>query len=125
MTYKNGKDEVLARYQPIFSPYNILTITKEEFKSFFLYKNNHHWGGLHRFSNFMTADIDLLRKALSILVDERLPIILRLDRILRKSGAMVPCFGRATIAPILMIAYPEKYGVMNNTLEASFGALNI
>lgn len=43
-----GKDEVLDRYQPIFSPDHIPLITEEEFKSFLNYKNNRHWGGLQR-----------------------------------------------------------------------------
>ena len=46
-----ARDEVLARYQPIFSPDHIPSLTEDEFKSFLLFKNNRHWKNIHRQSN--------------------------------------------------------------------------
>ena len=42
------KDAVLAHYQPIFSLDKVNNIAKDEFLSFLLFKNNHHWTGLSR-----------------------------------------------------------------------------
>lgn len=121
----NFKGEVISQFQPIFSPEYISAITEEEFKSFLLYKNNHHWTGLHRMGGIITADMDLLRDALTILVDEGQPIKDRLNKIVPKSGAMVPRLGRAVITAILTVAYPELYGVMNTSTEVGMRELEI
>ena len=121
----NLKNEVFAQFQPIFSPEYIPSITEEEFKSFLLYKNNHHWTGLHRQGGIITTDMNLLRDALAILVDEEQPIKDRLNKLIPKSGAMVPRLGRAVITAILTVTYPELYGVMNNSTEAGMRDLEI
>ena len=65
-----------------------------------------------------TSDMDLLKKALKILADESIPLEKRLDTLLPPDGSvMVPRFGTATITPILMIMYPNKYGVLNKPVE--------
>ena len=121
----NARSEVMARYQPVFSLENIQSITEEEFKSFLVYKNNHHWNGLQRMGGQTTSDMNLLRQALSILVDEEKPIKARLDQLISKNGSMVPGMGRAVITAILTVVYPEKYGVLNNPSEAGMRALDI
>jgi hypothetical protein len=121
----NFKDEVVSRYQPMFSPENVASISEEEFKSFLLLKNNHHWSGLHRAGGIITSDMELLREALVILVDEERPIETRLDRLIPKTGAMVSRLGRAVITAILTVTYPEIYGAMNNTTEAGMRELGI
>jgi len=50
-------DGVLARFQPVFSPEHVSEITDEEFKSFLLDKNNHHWSGLQRWGSRICADL--------------------------------------------------------------------
>jgi hypothetical protein len=120
----SAKDEVLARYQPIFSIENVDTITEEDFKSFLLFDNNKHWAGLHRQGGFITADMDLLRRALKILVDEQQPIQQRLDQLITRSGPMVPYLGRAVLTGILQVICPEKYGVLNSTAEAGMKEFN-
>ena len=120
-----AKNDVLARYQPIFSYDNIPKIAKEEFKSFLLFENNQHWSGLHRQGGYITADMDLLREALRILVDENLPIKDRMNRLITKSGPMVPRLGRAVLTAILLVSHPDRYGVWNSTSEAGLKALGI
>ena len=78
------REAVLARYQPIFHPSCIPELTKTDFESFLLYKNNHHWDGLQRVGKQMTANISLLREALGILLDESHPISERLNHIRRE-----------------------------------------
>ena len=123
ITILNGRDEVYARYQPIFSPENIHELTEDQFKSFLLFKNNRHWWSLHRFGGYMTADMNKLREALAILLDEGRTIQERFDLLLPNSGAFVPRLGGATLTPILHIAYPDKYGILNSA--TTFGLKNL
>jgi hypothetical protein len=121
----DAKEMVIARYQPLFSPENISKLTADEFKSFLLFENNQHWWGLHRRGNFITADMDNLRKALVILVDESQPIRKRMDQLIPKSGPMVPYLGRAVLTAILLVVYSDRYGVWNATSEAGLKELDV
>jgi len=117
----SNKFTVLARYQPIFDPTKVKNISKETFLSFLLYKNNHHWDSLHRVGKYMTEDMELLREALSILLDEQQPISDRLNQIRPErtwgKNSMVSHLGTPVLTAILMITYPDKYGVWNNTSD--------
>lgn len=124
-TILSGKEEVYSRYQPIFSRENIGNITEDEFKSFLLFRNNRHWWSLHRFGSYMTADMDKLRTAIGLLLDESKSIKDRFDYLLPNSGALVPRLGGATLTPILHIAHPNKYGVYNNATTAGLKVLNL
>jgi len=116
------KDQVLAYYQPIFSPRHVPDITKAEFESFLLFRNNNHWDSLHRVGKFMTQDMGLLREALAALVDEDRPVRERLNELRpeRYWGAhsKVSHLGMPVLTAILHVTQPEKYGVWNNTSDA-------
>lgn len=116
------KDEALARYQPVFSASHIPDLSKAEFESFLLIKNNHHWDSLHRVGKYMTEDMDLLREALATLVDESRPVRERLNELRpeRYWGAhsKVSHLGMPVLTAILHITQPDKYGVWNNTSDA-------
>src|SRR5690606_19350420 len=43
-----AKEEVLARFQPLFSADHLPLLTEEEFRSFLIFRNNRHWSGLQR-----------------------------------------------------------------------------
>jgi hypothetical protein len=122
MDITSHKTAVLKRYQPVFSPEHINILSQAEFESFLLYKNNHHWDSLHRVGKFMTEDMDLLREALAILVDENKPVRDRLNELRpeRYWGAhsYVSHLGMPVLTAILMVTQPEKYGVWNNTSDA-------
>lgn len=119
------REEVLARYQPIFALDRIPSLTEEEFKSFLLFSNNRHWT-LHRQGNKLCADMDLLREALSLLVDESRPLEERLDTLIPKTGdPMVPYLGRGVVTAILLIIAPDKYGVWNSTSDAGLKKLGV
>jgi hypothetical protein len=109
------RDEVLARYRPIFSSEHIPTLTKEEFTSFLYIENNHHWSGLYRKGLGAAEDMDALRRALALLLDEEQPIRERLPKALDQ----VTGLGKGIATAILTVAYPAKYGVWNNTSEAA------
>jgi hypothetical protein len=108
------RDQVFAKYQPIFSLQHIPNLLKDEFTSFLYFENNRHWSGLYRQGLGAATDMGVLRASLSILLDENAPLR---DRFPQSLG-MVSGFGRAIATAILTVAYPEKYGVWNNTSEA-------
>lgn len=123
------KEVVLRRYQPIFSPTHIANITKTEFQSFLLYRNNHHWDSLHRVGKFMTQDMDLLREALVILLDENRPIQSRLNELRPErywgEHSKVPYVGMPVLTAILQIFKPDIYSVWNNTSDAGMKIVKV
>jgi len=122
----NAKKQVLNKYQLVFSPDNLDNLTADDFKGFLLFKNNQHWDSLHRQGGWMTEDMDKLKEALKLLVNEDLPIKTRLDRLRPTNGdPMVKGLGRAVITAILQVMHPEKYGVVNNTAETGMKKLQL
>lgn len=115
------RDAVLARFQPVFSPEHVAEITADEFRSFLIFENNHHWTGLHRQGTRMCADIGKLRKALAILGDETQSVADRLDL----GPEMVPGMGKNVASAILLVTHPDRYGVWNNRSEANMKRLGI
>lgn len=113
------KDAVLARFQPVFSADHAPNITEEEFRSFLLLENNHHWSGLHRQGSRMCSNLARLRTALAILLNEAEPVSDRLD----KAIEMVSGMGKNVASAILMVTQPDRYGVWNNRSEANMKRL--
>lgn len=109
------REQVFARYKPLFCSDHIPNLSKDEFTSFLYFENNHHWSGLYRQGLGAAADMERLRQALALLLDERKPIRERFPEAL----SMVTGFGKAIATGLLTIAYPDKYGVWNNTSEAA------
>jgi len=120
-----AQDEILARYQPVFSPEGIAQLTVEEFRDFLMFRNNRHWSGLQRMGPRVTEDMGALRKALTELLNEDLPVDRRLDRLLPDGKARVKKLGKAILTPILLIAHPDRYGVWNGTSEGAMEKLGI
>ena len=111
------------RFQPIFTPKNLDNLTAEDFKSFLRSKNNKHWWGIQRQSGHLTEDMDHLRDALRILLNENEPISDRLDRLFPKRGPhYIKFLGRAVATPILLVVYPNKYSVYNRKVEVALKA---
>ena len=77
--WQESERKVIGRYGPLFNPSNLDNLSKEDFKSFLLIKNNLHWEGIHRQGNIITADMKLLIKFLKYLLDENIPIKERLS----------------------------------------------
>ena len=116
-----ARDEVLARYQPVFDPDHIAELSEVDFRSFLYFENNQHWTGLNRQVSRLTADMDQLRHALTALLDESRPIPERFDEAL----GSVKGLGKALATAILLVNYPDHYGVWNNTSEAALKALDL
>jgi len=118
-TRKNNEKEVIDRFGKMFNPYNIDRLTKEQFRSFLLIKNNKHWDGIHRQVNIITSDMEKLKNALKELLDESKPLKDRLDILFPKGKEnFIKGLGRAVLTPILLVVYPDKYGVWNSRTEA-------
>lgn len=115
------RDEVLQRYGNIFSPNHIPTLTEQEFRSFLVFENNHHWTGIHRHGATMCADMDNLRSALGVLLENSRPLEPRYDRAINQVSGL----GKATATPILLVAYPDNYGVWNTISEEGMKRLDL
>ncbi|MBN1509227.1 MAG: DUF91 domain-containing protein [Sedimentisphaerales bacterium] len=123
---RDAKASVLEKYQPVFASENLDGLTAEMFRSFLLFRNNKHWDSIHRQGGWMTADMAKLQEALKVLLDEGLDIKTRLNRLRPPTGdPMIKGLGRAVITAILQVAYPDKYGVWNNTAESGMKRLGI
>lgn len=117
----DSRNEVLDRFQPIFSEEHLPELSQHEFHSFLLLENNRHWSGLHRHSPKMTSDMPALREALDMLLYGGEAI----ERRLTQAVSMVSGMGRAVATAILLIVHPEKYGVWNSTSEGGLKFLNL
>jgi hypothetical protein len=102
--------EVIARYSPTFQPGAIEGIDEDVLRSFHYLENNRHWSGLNRNVNRVCADMVNTRAALGQLVDETRSVAERMQPVTSIKG-----MGKGIITAILHVAYPDKYGVWNNT----------
>ena len=119
--WEKDRDEVLNRYGPVFSTDHLPALTEAEFKSFLYPDNNKHWTGLTRKGGRACEDMDGLRAALSLMLDEEQPVEHRLNQAVES----VPGMGRALATAILLVAFPDTYGVWNNTSEGSLKELKL
>jgi len=125
---KRLEDEklVIEKYGTMFHPNNLDKLTKDDFRSFLLIKNNRHWDGIHRQVNMITSDMDKLSKGLKILLDESKPIKERLDILFpHNKPNYIKGLGRAIVTPILLMVHPEKYGVFNTKSEEGLKELEL
>ena len=121
-----ARDQVFDRYRPIFDPANLGALTADDFRGFLLFRNNRHWEGIHRQGTQIVEDMDRLRQALGILLDEDEPIAQRLDRLVRRDAPnFVPGLAKAVLTPILLIVYPDLYGVWNTIAEGAMRSLGV
>ncbi len=120
-----ARDEVITKYQLLFTSSNIPNIQADDFREFLIFRNNKHWSGLQRMGPQTTADMPALRDALITLIDNDIPMEQRIDQLLPGGKAVVHKLGKAILTPILLICYPDKYGVWNGTSEGAMRQLGI
>ncbi len=116
-----AREGVLERYGRVFQPGRIPGLDAATFKSFLLWENNQHWSGLHRQGPRICQDMDKLRTALSLLMNEQIPLASRLTQVVED----VPGMGKAIVTAILLVTHPDKYGVWNTTSEGSLKQLSV
>ena len=105
------RDGVLERFGPLFR--DPARLTRQDYLDFLSIKHNHHWSGLERLGRRAADDMNNLRDALTTLVDETLPLSGRFD----SAASQLDGVGSATLTPILLVAYEDRYGVWNGTSE--------
>ena len=105
------RDEVMDRFGPLFR--NPSLLSKQDYLDFLSFQHNHHWTGLERLGRLAADDMDNLRDALTTLVDETLPLSERFDIALN----MLHGVSAGTLTPVLLLAFPNRYGVWNGTSE--------
>ena len=115
-----SRDSVIDRYGPQFQPGAIEQIDEEVLRSFLFIENNKHWSGLFRQSNRICADMATTRAAFGQLVDETRPIEER-----TQAATEIKGLGKGIITAILIVAYPDRYGVWNNTSESGLVELGV
>jgi hypothetical protein len=113
-----AKDAVLARFGRLFTAEGIKNLEADQLKPFLLFENNHHWTSLNRQGDRLFSNMEQLRSALALLLDEQKPIAARWDSV----AGTVFGMGKAKMSAILTIAHPELYGVWNNTSEGGLKA---
>ena len=116
---------VRDRFQLVFKPDGLPKLTKEDFQSFLKFRNNQHWFGLQRTGPEIFSDMVRLRTALGVLLDESLPIYQRLNDLQPGGRYAVPGMGRAVLSAILLVMYPDRYGVWNNTSQDAMKSLGL
>lgn len=121
-----SEKKVIGKYGQMFNPANLNRLTKEDFKSFLLIKNNLHWEGIHRSQESVTSDLKKLKQTLTVLLDESKSLTERLNSLSPKKGKYyIKGLGKAIITPILLVVYPDKYGVWNKKSEDGLKKLGL
>jgi len=121
-----SEKKVVDRYGYIFQPGNLDNLTKEDFLSFLLVKNNLHWEGIHRHQESIILDMEKLKRTLTFLLNESKSITDRLNSLSPKNGEYyIKGLGKAIITPILLVVYPDKYGVWNQKSEDALKKLEL
>lgn len=117
---QNARD-VRAKYGPMFTAEGISNLDPEKFRAFLTYKENKHWTGLQQVSAKLTADLPLLKRALSVLVDTSKSISSRID----EAREIVQGLGKARISAILVVAFPDDFGVYNSASDAALEKIGV
>lgn len=123
---KMVEEEVRKRseeYQRIFSPGNVENLQKSDMESFLDWQGR--WSSLFRQKNRIISDMNRLKTALSILLDENRDIEARLNELEPGHPNYIKGFGRAIKTAILHLVYSDKYGVYNQTSEDGLQKLGL
>jgi hypothetical protein len=124
MALKLQELEVTQYWSVIFSPKGIATLTKQDMMGFLSYRQNHRWKELTR--EDVAADMDKLRAALNVLMDETRPVAERLNLLEAGRGELaVPHLGKAKLTPLLLVTHPKQYGVWNDYSERALTGMGL
>jgi hypothetical protein len=118
------EQEVCAYWSVIFSPQGIATLTKQDMTGFMSYQQNKRWREISKEN--VTANMEALRAALAVLIDESRPLAERLNELEPARGAFaVPHLGKAKLTPILLVTHPKQYGVWNDYSERALRGMGL
>jgi hypothetical protein len=124
MKLKTEELEVTQYWSVIFSPKGIATLTKQDMTGFLSFRQNKRWREISK--EDVTTDMDRLRAALLVLIDESRPVAERLNELESGRGALaVPHLGKAKLTPILLVTHPRQYGVWNDYSERALRGMGL
>ena len=108
----------------IFCERAIPTMTKQDMTGFLSYRQNKRWREISK--EDVTADMARLRAAMACLIDESVPIRVRLNKLEPGRGELaVPHLGKAKLTPILLVSQPKLYGVWNDYSERALRGMGL
>ncbi len=107
------RDDVISRFSPLFR--NPARLTRDDYLEFLTIRNTSHWSDVERRDHEAADDMDHLRTAIALLVDHSTPLPARIDTV----RDMLPIVSVDTLTPILLVAYPDHYGIWSETSEAA------
>jgi hypothetical protein len=120
-----SRDDVLSRFQAAFAPTAIDDLAASDFRDFLSFKHNKHWTGLQRATSHVCDDMLKLRTAIKHLFDESVSADKRIDDLTQKQELSVSGINVGILTPLLLIQFPEKYGVWNSKAESALKTLGI
>lgn len=120
-----SKGEVLEKFQAVLAPNAIDSLSVEAFRDFLSFKHNRHWTGLQRSTSHVCDDMPRLRAALKHLFDDSIAIADRIDGLTQDGSSSVPGVGVGILTPLLLIRFPEKYGVWNSKAQSALKMLRV
>jgi len=124
MALKLQELEVCEYWGIIFSPKGIASLTKQDMTGFLSYRQNHRWREISR--EDVTTDMERLRVALLVLIDDSRRIADRLNALEPGRGELaVPQLGKAKLTPLLLVTYPKRYGVWNEYSQAALVGMGL
>lgn len=124
MALRLEEQEVCAYWGIIFSPSGIATLTKQDMTGFMRYEQNRRWKDISKEN--VATDMELLKAALMILVDDTRPLAARLNTIEPGRGEFaVPFLGKAKLSAILLVTHPREYGVWNDYSERALRGMGL
>lgn len=124
MQLRLQEQEITQYFGVIFSPAGIRTLTKQDMTGFLSFAQNRRWREISKEN--VTSDMERLRAALLVLVDETRPISERLNLLEPGRGELaVPHLGKAKLTPILLVRYPRLYGVWNDYSERALRGMGL
>ena len=124
MALKLQELEVTQYWSVIFSLKAIATLTKQDITGFMSYRQNHRWKEISR--EDVAADMNRLRCALLILMDESRPVAERLNLLEPGRGELaVAHLGKAKLTPLLLVTAPKLYGVWNDYSQRALTGMGL
>ncbi len=119
-----SEEEVLKKYQPKFSQETIGRLTFDDFLGFLDSNNNKHWSHIDRYArlnrSFSKRFESEVRPAFVELMNDAIEIEKRIDKCFEVKG-----LNKATITPMLLVEFPNKYGVWNEISESALKTLGV
>lgn len=124
MALKLQELEVTQYWSVIFSLKAIATLTKQDITGFMSYRQNHRWKEISR--EDVAADMNRLRCALLVLMDENRPVAQRLNLLEPGHGELaVAHLGKAKLTPLLLVTAPKLYGVWNDYSQRALTGMGL